>query len=36
LQVSYDLMFEPVAGQWRLFGLSVNLPKAAQLPAGSR
>jgi hypothetical protein len=36
LQVSYDLMFEPVAGQWRLFGLSVNLPKATQLPVGSR
>jgi hypothetical protein len=30
LQVSYDLMFEPVAGQWRLFGLSVNLPNAAK------
>jgi hypothetical protein len=25
LRVLYDLMYEPVAGQWQLFGLSVNL-----------
>lgn len=25
MQVVYDLTYEPVGGQWRLFGLSVNL-----------
>jgi hypothetical protein len=28
LRVIYDLMYEPVAGQWQLFGLAVNLEKA--------
>jgi hypothetical protein len=27
LRVTYDLMYEPVAGNWQLFGLSVNLDK---------
>jgi hypothetical protein len=36
LLVNYDLMFEPVNGQWRLFGLSVNLPNAGQGAAKSR
>jgi hypothetical protein len=29
MQVRYDLMYEPVAGVWQLFGLAVNLDKAA-------
>jgi hypothetical protein len=28
MRVIYDLMYEPVAGQWQLFGLAVNLEKA--------
>jgi hypothetical protein len=28
LQISFDLMFENVAGQWRLFGISVQTPQA--------
>jgi hypothetical protein len=28
LSVKYDLMYEPVAGLWRLYGLSVNLDRA--------
>jgi hypothetical protein len=29
MRVTYDLMYEPVGGVWRLFGLSVNLNQAA-------
>jgi hypothetical protein len=28
-QVNFELLFAPVEGQWRLFGLSVNLGQAA-------
>jgi hypothetical protein len=28
-QVNFDLMFAPVNGQWRLFGISVNVGQAA-------
>lgn len=28
-QVNFDLMYAPVNGQWRLFGISVNLGQAA-------
>ncbi len=28
-QVNFELMFAPVAGQWRLFGLSVNIGSSA-------
>jgi hypothetical protein len=28
LQISFDLLFENVAGQWRLFGISVQTPQA--------
>jgi hypothetical protein len=29
MRVDYDLTFEPVGGQWRLFGIAVNLKKEA-------
>lgn len=35
MQVTYDLTYEPVDGQWRLFGIAVNL-KAAQAQASER
>jgi hypothetical protein len=28
-QVNFELIFAPVNGQWRLFGISVNLGQAA-------
>jgi hypothetical protein len=31
-QVNFELAFAPVNGQWRLFGLSVNLGQAAPTP----
>jgi hypothetical protein len=31
-QVNFELVFAPVNGQWRLFGLSVNLGQAAPAP----
>ncbi|MET0676415.1 MAG: hypothetical protein ABW175_11500 [Bradyrhizobium sp.] len=31
-QVNFDLMFAPVNGQWRLFGISVNLGSSAPVP----
>ncbi|WP_035684139.1 hypothetical protein [Bradyrhizobium sp. Cp5.3] len=31
-QVNFELLFAPVGGQWRLFGLSVNLGQAAPVP----
>jgi hypothetical protein len=36
LQINFDLLFENVGGQWRLFGISVQTPpapQAAQQPA---
>ncbi len=35
LQINFDLLFQNVAGQWRLFGISVSTP-AAQQPATSQ
>ncbi len=32
MQVAYDLMYEPVAGNWQLFGLAVNLDKPQPKP----
>lgn len=36
-QVNFELLYEPINGQWRLFGLSVNVgpsgPVAPQVPA---
>ena len=29
LQINFDLIFEVVAGQWRLFGISISTPEAA-------
>jgi len=38
-QVNFEMLFSPVNGQWRLFGLSVNVgqsgPTAPQLPAAA-
>lgn len=31
-QVNFDLIYAPVNGQWRLFGISVNLGSAAPVP----
>lgn len=31
-QVNFDLIYAPVAGQWRLFGISVNLGSSAPVP----
>lgn len=31
-QVNFELLFSPVDGQWRLFGVSVNLGSAAPTP----
>ena len=43
LQINFEILYEPVAGRWRLFGLSVNavppttaaptVAPAAQAPA---
>lgn len=32
LQIHFDLLFESVGGQWRLFGISVQTPQAAPAP----
>ena len=29
LQVSFDLLFEPVAGRWRIFGVAINVSPGA-------
>lgn len=34
-QVNFELLFAPVSGQWRLFGLSVSLGQAAPVPPTS-
>jgi hypothetical protein len=31
-QINFDLLFQDVAGQWRLFGISVQTPEAPPLP----
>lgn len=31
-QVNFDLIYAPVSGQWRLFGISVNLGSSAPVP----
>jgi hypothetical protein len=31
-QINFDLIFQDVAGQWRLFGISVQTPEAPPLP----
>jgi hypothetical protein len=31
-QIDFDLIFQDVAGQWRLFGISVQTPEAPPLP----
>jgi hypothetical protein len=31
-QVNFELVFAPVSGQWRLFGISVNLGSSAPVP----
>ena len=31
-QVNFDLIYAPVGGQWRLFGISVNLGSSAPVP----
>jgi hypothetical protein len=36
LQINFDLLFQNVAGHWRLFGISVGTPQAAQQPAASK
>jgi len=33
LQIDFDLLFQNVAGQWRLFGISVATPQVAAQPA---
>ena len=35
VQVNFELLFAPVNGQWRLFGLSLNVGQAAPAPAQS-
>lgn len=37
LQIDFELLFQPVAGRWRLFGISVNptVPKAPAAAADS-
>jgi hypothetical protein len=38
-QVNFEMLFAPIGGQWRLFGLSVNIgqsgPVAPQPPSGA-
>jgi hypothetical protein len=31
-QVNFDLIYAPVNGQWRLFGIAVNLGSSAPVP----
>jgi hypothetical protein len=33
LQINFDLLFQSVGGQWRLFGISVATPQATAQPA---
>jgi hypothetical protein len=33
LQINFEILYEPVAGRWRLFGLSVNAVPAAPVAA---
>ena len=33
MRVNFDLMFEPSEGQWKLFGMGVDLKRAAARPA---
>src|SRR5262245_66488402 len=32
LQINFDILYEPVAGRWRVFGLSVNAGPHATVP----
>jgi hypothetical protein len=32
LQINFDLLFQNVGGQWRLFGISVATPQVAAQP----
>ena len=34
-QISFDLSFEVVGGQWRLFGIAIATPDAPALPAAA-
>jgi hypothetical protein len=34
-QINFDLLFQNVAGQWRLFGISVATPQVAAQPAAA-
>jgi hypothetical protein len=34
-QISFDLSFEVVSGQWRLFGIAIATPDASALPAAA-
>jgi hypothetical protein len=36
LQINFDLIFQSVAGQWRLFGISIATPEAPTATAGGR
>jgi hypothetical protein len=33
LQINFDLLFQNVGGQWRLFGISVATPEATTVQA---
>jgi hypothetical protein len=36
VQINFEILYEPVAGRWRLFGLSVNaVPSPTPAPAAS-
>lgn len=37
LQINFEMLYEPVAGRWRLFGLAVNAvpPAASNVPAAA-
>ena len=35
LRINFDMLFENVGGQWRLFGLSVATPQAPAQPAAA-
>jgi hypothetical protein len=32
LQIRFQILFQPVDGQWRLYGMAVDTPAAAQAP----
>ena len=36
LQINFDLLFENVGGQWRLFGISVQTPQAPPAPQAAQ